>query len=72
MSGLKSPTELAEEIRQVFASGNRALGEQLLLAALDAGLPWDTTTRAAAQGEALHRAQVAAPLRRDGGSFAPV
>ena len=72
MSELKSPTELAEEIRQVFASGNRALGEQLLLAALDDGLPWDTATRAAAQGEALHRAQVSAPLRRDGGSFASV
>ena len=71
MSELKSPAELAEEIRQVFASGNRALGEQLLLSALDAGLPWDAATRSAAQGDALHRAQISAPLRRDGGSFAP-
>jgi hypothetical protein len=71
MSELKSPTELAEEIRQVFASGNRVFGEQLLLAALDAGLAWDAATRAAAQGEALHRAEISTTLRRDGGSFAP-
>ena len=71
MSELKSPAELAEEIRQVFASGNRVSGEQLLLAALDAGLSWDAATRAAAQGEALHRAESSAPPRRDGGSFAP-
>jgi hypothetical protein len=70
MSELKSPAELAEEIRQVFASGNRVFGEQLLLTALDAGLAWDAATRAAAQGEALHRAEISARLRRDGGSFA--
>ena len=70
MSELKSPAELAEEIRQVFASGNRALGEQLLMAALDAGLAWDAATRAVAHGEAVYGAQLLSSRHRDGGSFA--
>ena len=70
MSELRSSRELAEEIRQVFASGNRALGERLLLAALDAGLAWDAATRAVAHGEAAYGAQLAAPRRPDGGRFA--
>ena len=40
-----------------FLGGDNADGEELLLAALDLGAPWDVATAAAAQALVEHRAQ---------------
>lgn len=40
-----------------FLAGDNADGEELLLAALNLGAPWDVTTAAAAQALGEHRAQ---------------
>jgi hypothetical protein len=68
MSDLHSTVRLAEDIRQAFASGDRPLGERLLLAALDAGLAWDAATRAAAAGEATFQSRRVASPNRGGGA----
>jgi hypothetical protein len=39
-----------DAIERAFASGRSAAGEELLAAALDAGLPWEAVTRAVADG----------------------
>ena len=48
----RSHKTLTDELRQAFASGRTAAGEQLLVQALSAGLPWDVATRAVAEGVA--------------------
>ena len=40
-----------------FLTGDNADGEELLLAALDQGVPWDVATTAAAQALIEHRAR---------------
>lgn len=57
---------LLEELRETFASGHSALGEQLLASALDAGVPWDQATRAVAEGiaERFGTAGSGAPVER--------
>jgi hypothetical protein len=51
---------LLEAIRQAFASGRPAAGEELFTSALDAGVPWDLATRAVAEGVA-HQARARRP-----------
>jgi hypothetical protein len=54
MAGGELDSGMIDEIRSAFASGNSATGEELLLAALEAGMPWDVATRAVAEGVASH------------------
>ena len=49
-----------------FLAGDNADGEELLLAALDLGAPWDVATAAAARARAGHRARTNAPNTPDG------
>jgi len=49
-----------------FLAGDNADGEELLLAALDLGAPWDVATTAAARALVEHRARVSAPGTTDG------
>jgi hypothetical protein len=49
-----------------FLAGNDADGEELLLAALDLGAPWDVATAAAARALVEHRARERAPGTPDG------
>lgn len=53
---------LVEQLRAAFASGRAAEGEQLLIAALDAGVPWDVASRAVAEGMAKRYGSAGAPL----------
>ena len=43
---------LLSALSDAFARGDAALGESLLMQALDAGIPWDQATSAAAHGMA--------------------
>ena len=52
---------MTEAIRQAFASGRSADGEDLLAAALEAGVPWDVATRAVAEGVARRFEMPSAP-----------
>ena len=49
-----------------FLAGDKADGEELLLAALDLGAPWDVATTAAARALAGHQARTSAPSTTDG------
>ena len=49
-----SQRAMVDAIRHAFAAGEAAAGEDLLAEALDAEVPWDLATRAAAEGVA-HR-----------------
>ena len=60
---------IVEQLRLAFAEGQRATGEQLFMAALDAGLAWDLATRAVAEGEASHRRSIRGVRRPSGGSL---
>lgn len=44
--------ELIDELRGAFATARTELGERLLAAALESGVPWDVATRAVAEGVA--------------------
>ena len=46
----EAQARMIEELREAFASGRSAAGEELLARALEAGLPWDVVTRAVADG----------------------
>ncbi|MFN8522942.1 MAG: hypothetical protein U0821_07510 [Chloroflexota bacterium] len=48
----QSSAALIESMLAAFARGDSADGERLMLRALDAGIPWDEVTAAAAQGYA--------------------
>jgi hypothetical protein len=50
MLDVRSYDLVAAAIRDAFARGEAAVGEELFVNALDGGLPWDLATRAAAQG----------------------
>ena len=49
-----------------FLAGDNADGEELLLAALDLGAPWDVATAAAARAFTGHRTRTNAPSTTDG------
>jgi len=49
-----------------FLAGNDADGEELLLAALDLGAPWDVAITAAARALAGQRARASAPSAPNG------
>jgi hypothetical protein len=49
-----------------FLAGDVVAGEELLLAALDLGAPWDVTAATAARARAGHRARAIAPRTPDG------
>jgi hypothetical protein len=61
MPGGELESGMVDEIRSAFASGKSATGEELLLAALEAGMPWDVATRAVAEGVASHFARPLPP-----------
>ena len=50
MLDVRSYDVVAAAIRDAFARGEPAVGEELFANALDGGMPWDLATRAAAQG----------------------
>ena len=52
MTDLRSHNAVVIAIRDAYARGDPAVGEDLLSRALDGGLPWDVATRAAAEGVA--------------------
>ena len=52
MSGDLSGSIDLNEIRAAFELGEASRGEELMHAALDAGLGWDVVTRAVAEGYA--------------------
>jgi hypothetical protein len=52
MLDVRSYDVVAAAIRDAFARGEPAVGEELFANALDGGMPWDLATRAAAQGVA--------------------
>jgi hypothetical protein len=49
-----------------FLAGDNADGEELLLAALDLGAPWDVAAAAAARARAGPQARAGAPTTPDG------
>jgi hypothetical protein len=63
-------TVSVDEIRDAFAAGRSADGEDLLMVALDEGLPWDVATRAAAIGVAHRFAASSAEARTLPGTLA--
>ena len=54
---------LLHALSEAFASGDAPRGEDLLTHALDAGIPWDQVTTAAANGMARRYAARARPER---------
>ncbi len=54
MNGEAERLTVLEAMIDAFADGRRAQGEELLIRALDEGLPWDVVTGAAARS-ALRR-----------------
>jgi hypothetical protein len=49
-----------------FLAGDNVAGEELLLAALDLGAPWDVAAATAARARAGHRTRATAPSTPDG------
>ena len=52
MDGPIDRRALLSAVSEAFASGDAPRGEAILTRALDAGIPWDQVTAAAAQGTA--------------------
>ena len=55
--GLIDHRAMLSALAEAFASGDAPRGETLLMHALDAGIPWDQATAAAAQGMARRYAE---------------
>ena len=63
---LRSLATPISAMASVFLAGDNANGEQLLLAALDLGAPWDVATTAAAGALAGHQARTSPRGTTDG------
>ena len=63
MDGLIDHRALLSAVSEAFARGDAPRGEVLLTRALDAGIPWDQVTAAAANGTARRYERRARPER---------